>query len=132
MRIVIDTNVFVAAGFDPGSASARILKDVAAGRLALVWDEPTRAETRAVLERIPRLRWTDAAPLFRDEGRHDRPTDPDAFGCVEDPADRKFAALAAAADAVLITSDAHLLAHAGRLPFGIETPGAFVRTRPWP
>jgi predicted nucleic acid-binding protein len=129
VRVVIDTNVFVASGFNPGSASARILKEVDAGRLALVWDEATRAETRAVLERIPRIRWEDAAHLFREEARHAGETDPDAFGYVEDPADRKFAALAAAADAVLITSDDHLLAHAGRLPCRVGTPGAFARAQ---
>lgn len=129
MRVVIDTNVFVAAGFKPSSACGRILRAVAAGRLALVWDEPTRAETRAVLERIPRLRWGDVAPLFCEEMRHEGPTDPDAFGCVEDPADRKFAALASAADAVLLTSDEHLLAHAGRLPCRVETPAAFARAQ---
>ncbi|WP_349368642.1 PIN domain-containing protein [Salinarimonas sp.] len=127
MRIVVDTNAFVAAGFNPGSASARVLAAVREGRLALVWDEATRAETKHVLSRIPRLLWEDAESLFREENRFGGETDPEAFGMVEDPADRKFAALAAAADAVLITSDDHLLAHAGALPCRVETPGAFAR-----
>lgn len=129
MRIVVDTNAFVAAGFNPASASARILEAAREGRLALVWDEATRGETKHVLSRIPRLRWEDAETLFREENRFRGDTDPEAFGRVEDPADRKFAALAAAADAVLITSDDHLLAHAGALPCRIETPGAFARSR---
>ncbi|MGJ3265632.1 MAG: PIN domain-containing protein [Salinarimonas sp.] len=127
MRIVIDTNAFVAAGFNPASASARILAAVREGALTLVWDEETAAETRHVLERIPRLRWSDAAPLFRDAARFDGDTEPTRFGMIVDPADRKFAALASAADAVLITSDDHLLAHAGTLPCPVETPGAFAR-----
>ena len=57
---ILDTNVFVAAGFNPASASARLLGAVGAGRRELVWSEATRRETRAVLERIPRLRWSDA------------------------------------------------------------------------
>lgn len=127
MRIVVDTNAFVAAGFHPGSASARILAAARDGVLRLVWDDDTRAETRRVLTRIPRLRWETVAPLFRAEGRFDGGTEPSAFGMVEDPADRKFAALATAAGAVLVTSDDHLLAHAGTLPCPVETPGAFVR-----
>lgn len=127
MRIVVDTNAFVAAAFNPGSASARILAAARDGRLALVWDEATRAETRHVLSRIPRIRWEDAEPLFCEANRFAQETEPEAFGLVEDPADRTFAALAAAADAVLITSDHHLLDHADALPCRVETPGAFAR-----
>ncbi|MGP9821033.1 PIN domain-containing protein [Salinarimonas sp. NSM] len=127
MRIVVDTNAFVAAGFNPGSASARILEAVRAQALTLVWDDATRAETRRVLTRIPRLRWEDVAPLFRDAARFDDAPDPSAFGLIVDPSDRKFAALASAAGAVLVTSDDHLLAHAGTLPCPVETPGVFAR-----
>jgi predicted nucleic acid-binding protein len=31
--VILDTNVFVAAGFNPGSASARIVEQVRAGHL---------------------------------------------------------------------------------------------------
>jgi hypothetical protein len=44
-RIVIDTNVFVAAGFNPKSAAARILAGVREGHFQLIWNEPTRQET---------------------------------------------------------------------------------------
>ena len=53
--IVIDTNVFVAAGFNPRSASARILTGIREGRFRLMWNEPTRRETEMILRRIPRL-----------------------------------------------------------------------------
>lgn len=127
MRLVVDTNVFVAAGFAPRSASARILAAVRAGAATLVWDEPTRAETRAVLTRIPRLRYEAVADLFRAPARYPGETDPGAFRVIADPSDRKFAALASAAGAVLVTSDDDLLAHAGALPCPVETPGAVAR-----
>ncbi len=46
--VVIDTNVFVAAGFNPRSASARILTGIREGRFRLIWNEPTRRETKEV------------------------------------------------------------------------------------
>ena len=119
--VVLDTNVFVAAGFNPGSSSARILHAVEAGHLRLVWDEATRRETRAILRQIPPLSWQRWAGLFRQEDRYAGETRPASFAYVADPDDRKFAALAAASGATLITNDEHLLAHRGR-------PGLTIRT----
>jgi ATP-binding cassette subfamily B protein/subfamily B ATP-binding cassette protein MsbA len=42
-RVVLDTNVFVAAGFNPGSHSA-LVAAVRDGRLRLVWDDATHTE----------------------------------------------------------------------------------------
>ena len=56
-QIVIDTNVFVAAGFNLRSAAARILAAVREGRFQLIWNEPTRRETELILRRIPHLAW---------------------------------------------------------------------------
>src|ERR1700740_419873 len=70
-RIVIDTNVFVAAGFNPRSAAARILTAVREGRFQLIWNEPTRRETGRTLPQIPPFdgervadgpRWSFLAP----------------------------------------------------------------------
>jgi len=124
-RAILDTNVFVAAGFRPDSASAHLLRAVSDGRLALVWSEATRDETRAVLSRIPRLGWAEAEPLFDPAGRFDAPLDLAPVSFVGDPADRKFAALALATGAPLVSSDDDLLAHAERL--GALKPGAFLR-----
>jgi predicted nucleic acid-binding protein len=124
--VVLDTNLFVAAGFNPKSHATRVLAAVRAGDLRLVWDEPTRRETEHVVGKIPPLAGTDLSDLFRPEERYDGSTDPDRFGSVPDPADRKFAALAAAAGAVLVTLDRHLLE--GRSVAGnlILTPTEFV------
>jgi uncharacterized protein len=95
--VVVDTNVFVAAGFNPRSAAARILAGIREGRFHLVWDQPTRREIEMILRRIPRLDWHTVADLFRPEEEFTRPLCPDAFAMIPDPDDRKFAALSAAA-----------------------------------
>jgi predicted nucleic acid-binding protein len=124
IRAIFDTNVFVAAGFNPASASARLLGAARAGRLLAVWHADTRAETRAVLTRIPRLRWADAEAVFVPEGAFAGPLDLAAVAFVTDPQDRKFAALALATGAPLVSADAHLLEHAEAL--GASPPGRFL------
>ena len=118
-RLVLDTNVFVAAGFRRGSASARLIERAREGRLVVVWNEATRRETRAVLRRIPPISWEEVEDVFGEAGRFDGPTDPDDFEAVPDPTDRKFAALAAAARVPVVSSDRDLLA-------GRPHPGADV------
>ena len=108
--IVIDTNVFVAAGFNSKSAAARILGAVREGRLQLVWNTPTRRETETILRRIPGLDWARVADLFRPEGEFTGPVDLDAFVMIADRDDRKFVALSAAATTPLVTNDNHVLA----------------------
>ena len=124
LRAVLDTNVFVAAGFRPASASAALLSAAGEGRLTLVWRPETRDETRAVLSRIPRLDWSAVAPLFRPEGASEAEPDLGAVAFVADPADRKFAALALAEGVPLASADRHLRAHADRLP--VVAPGALL------
>lgn len=127
VAIVADTNLFVAAGFNPDSDSARILRAVHAGTLRLVWDGPTRRETEHVVGSIPPLRGSDLAAYFVPSSRYDGPTDLHTFDSIPDPADRKFAALAAATGAVLVTSDRHLLDGRPHSGVVVLTPGEFVR-----
>lgn len=126
-KAVLDTNVFVGAGFNPGSSSARLLKMVETGDLELLWTEATRRETAHILRQIPRLSWDEVEPLFRAEARFADELPLEPFGYVEDPDDRKFAALAAASGATLVTSDDHLLQHRGRSDLDIATPSQFLR-----
>lgn len=121
-RVILDTNVFVAAGFNPQSASAGIVDDVRSGRLRMVWNEATRRETRHILQQIPPLSWDRFADLFRDEDRYEGETRPGEFSFVADPDDRKFAALSAATGATLVTSDDHLLEHRERIGTEVVTP----------
>jgi predicted nucleic acid-binding protein len=93
----------------------------------MVWDEATRRETARVLRQIPRLSWDEAADLFREEDRFPGETRPERFACIPDPDDRKFAALAEATGAALITNDRHLLQAGGLAEARIMTPGEFCR-----
>lgn len=124
-RLVIDTNVFVAAGFRPDSISARLLAAVREGQFQLVWNQATRSETEATLRKIPPLSWDACADLFLEEHEFRGPTEPARFDHVPDPADREFAALAAASGSSIVTSDSHLLhtRHHGNVP--IFTPSEF-------
>ena len=128
--IIVDTNVFVAAGFNPESHSARLLDAVRARRLRMLWNGGTRREIERILRQIPRLSWEDVAPLFREENRFQGDTHPDQFEYVPDPADRKFAALADAAGAPLVTSDQDLLQARARARVPIFTPAEYVRGCP--
>lgn len=124
--VVIDTNVFVAAGFNAKSASARILAAIRERRFQLIWNESTRRETEFILRRIPPLRWDKFADLFLPEGEFTRPVDPYDFAFIEDPDNRKFAALGAAVKVPLVTNDLHLLVHRNLIGFDVLTPPAFL------
>jgi predicted nucleic acid-binding protein len=86
--IVIDTNVFVAAGFNSKSAAARVFEGVREGRFRLIWNEPTRRETEIIVRRIPRLDWASIADLFQPEAEFAGPVDLEAFTAISDPDDR--------------------------------------------
>ena len=124
--VVIDTNVFVAAGFNSRSAAARIFAAVRQGQLQLVWNKPTRHETETILRRIPGLDWARVADLFRPEGEFIGPADPDAFVMIADRDDRKFVALSSAAKTPLVTNDNHILPQKRAAGVEILSPHAFV------
>ena len=93
----------------------------------MVWDHATRAEIEHVIQRIPRLSWTLVADLFRSEDQFAGATNPQQFSFVPDPADRKFAALADAVQAPLVTSDAGLLNAGGQMAVPVLKPSEFAR-----
>jgi uncharacterized protein len=124
--LVVDTNVFVAAGFEPAGASSRLLDAIMRGQWRMAWHRTTRAETERVLRRIRQLDWQRFAPLFRPEWEHGGVLDFASFGAIEDAGDRKFAALAAGTGSILISSDSHLLARRDALPVRVLKPGEFL------
>jgi predicted nucleic acid-binding protein len=93
----------------------------------MIWDEATRREIERILRHIPPLRAHVVSDLFHPEDRYAAATHPERFSVVTDPDDRKFAALAHAAGATLISSDDHLLRHRDRLEVTVLTPSAFWR-----
>jgi putative PIN family toxin of toxin-antitoxin system len=123
--VVLDTNVFVAAGFNPRSAAAKIMAAVKQRQMRMVWNDATRREIERIMQKIPPLRAYAVAELFRPEDRFTAETHPEQFSAIPDPDDRKFAALAYAAGASLISNDAHLLAHQDPPDLVVLTPGAF-------
>ena len=125
--VVLDTNVFVAAGFNPRSASAKIVDAVKQGQLRMVWNDATRRETERIMKQIPPLRAHDVEQYFRPADRFTGTTHPERFADIPDPDDRKFAALAHAAGAILISNDEHLLGHRDHLGLTVLTPSEFWR-----
>ena len=123
--VVLDTNVFVAAGFNPQSASAHIVDAVMQGRIRMMWNDATRREIERIMQQIPPLRTIAAAERFRLADRFTGATHPERFGDIPDPDDRKFAALAQAAGAILISNDDHLLRHRDSRDLTVLTPGEF-------
>jgi len=123
---VLDTNVIVAAGFRPASASGRILDRVRAGALRLVWNERTREETERILRRIPPLDWDAVADLFRPENRCEHRLDPARHEHLSGSLDREFLALAEAAGVTLVTADGELLATRARSPIPVASAGEYL------
>jgi predicted nucleic acid-binding protein len=97
------------------------------GALSLIWNEETRRETERIVRKIPRLSWERIASLFREENCWRQETHPEQFLTVPDPEDRKFAALAAATGATLVTLDEHLLRAEGMEEGRVVTPTQFRR-----
>jgi len=67
--------------------------------------------------------------LFRPQDRFTGRTDPERFAEIPDPDDRKFAALADATSAVLISNDEHLLGNRDRMNLTVLTPNDFWNRR---
>ena len=132
MRVVLDTNILVAAGFNPRSSAARIVEAARRGDLTAVWHASTRAESRLILDKIPPLDWAHFADLFDPTHEHTGPLDTGAFAEVSDPDDRKYAALAAAMNAILVSNDAHLLSIRDALPITVRTSQELARDLPGP
>jgi len=92
----------------------------------MVWNDATRRENEAVLRRIPPLDWEEFSVLFDPGGEFKGDTAPNLFNRIEDPEDRKFAALAAATGAIVISSDSHLLSCREELPITVLTAREFL------
>jgi putative PIN family toxin of toxin-antitoxin system len=110
LRVVLDTNLFVAAYWNKQSASARIIAACLAGDLQACSTPEIERELWIVIRNI-RAREEFAATVSNLIGRAER-ISPWAEVDVhtDDPEDQKFLVCAASADAdYLITSDDHLL-----------------------
>lgn len=109
MRVLIDTNVLVAAAYNPGSASRKIVRAVG-NELQLIVSPDILREYEAVLPKAIRAEATREwiwQSLESAESVTPEATPP----VTEDRSDDKFLAAAAAGQAsAVVTSDRHLLA----------------------
>ena len=128
--LVLDTNLLVAAAYAPRSASAGLLAGVRAGELRWAVSPAAFAEYRRVVPRA--VRRPGGAGLILDSLRFAEPAVPTAAqnaaaeGVSADPADDKFLALAAAANAdALLSNDRHLLDVGEYAGVPIARPGAW-------
>src|SRR5262245_30558891 len=112
-RVVLDTNVLVAAAYNPRSASRQVVEACLGGGLTPVLSLALRREYEFVLARaaggrpyLGRIRRLLEGAEVVEPAQTPR-------GVPDDPEDDKLVAAARAARAALVTNDAHLLALAG-------------------
>ena len=127
LRIVLDTNVLVAAAYAPGSASRQIVESVLAGSLQAVLSPALRREYEHILGRA-----------LKNTGYEERLAELIAAAAVVEPTevprvvtedrddDQVIAAAVAGAAAAIVTADRHLLPLDGHAGICIVTAGAFV------
>jgi putative PIN family toxin of toxin-antitoxin system len=112
-RVVLDTNVLVAAAYNAGSASRRIVEACLEGKLTPVLSPALRREYEFILARAARGRpYLDRIHRLLDGAEVVEPAQTPRV-VPDDPEDDKLVAAALAAGSVLVTNDAHLLAVAG-------------------
>ncbi len=110
MKVVLDTNVFIAAYFNQKSASARIIDLCLKNEHELIFSSRLRKEAELILRNVRAGReFQERIIELFTNACHVRPTQK-VFAIKEDPDDNKFleCALEGKAD-YLITSDKHLL-----------------------
>lgn len=125
LKVILDTNIFVAAGFNRRSSSRIIISMIEDEQIKMVWNQRTLSETRRIINQIPVLHWSRFVHIFREESEYTGETHPEDFDFIPDPEDRKFAALAAATGATLITNDTHFL------NVREEFSGSILQPREW-
>jgi predicted nucleic acid-binding protein len=125
-QVILDTNILVAAAFNPHSHSAQIIDAIRAGDFDLVWHHKTLAECQRIIRKIPPIHWHHFEDLFKPENEYTGTLAVENFTQITDPDDRKFAALAAATDAILVSNDQHFHTVNQLLNIRLMSPREFV------
>jgi putative PIN family toxin of toxin-antitoxin system len=121
-RVVLDTNVLVAAAYNAASASRRLVETCLSGELAAVLSPALRREYEFILARAAQGQpYLDRLRLLLDRAEVVEPTSTPRV-VPDDPDDDKLVAVALAAGAVLVSNDAHLLAVAGHQGLQVVRP----------
>src|SRR6516162_6086335 len=113
-RVVLDTNVLVAAAYNPRSASRQVVEACLGGELTPVLSGALRREYEFILARAARGRpYLERVHQLLDGGEVVEPARTPRV-VPDDPEDDKLVAAALAAGAVLVSNDRHLLAVHGQ------------------
>ena len=112
-RVVLDTNVLVAAVYNPDSASRQLVERCLRGELTPVLSPALRREYDFILTRAARGRpYLNRLQELLERAEVVVPEETPRV-VADDPDDDKLVAAALDASAALVTNDAHLLAVAG-------------------
>jgi putative PIN family toxin of toxin-antitoxin system len=121
-RVVLDTNVLVAAAYNAGSASRWIVEACQQGKLTAVLSPSLRREYEFIQARAARSRpYLEQLQRLLEEAEVVLPEETPRV-VPEDPDDDKLVAAALAARAVLVTNDGHLLTIAGHRGLQVQRP----------
>jgi uncharacterized protein len=121
-RVVLDTNVLVAAVYNPDSASRRVVEACLRGELTAILSPALRSEYEFILARAARGRpYLEQIRRLLDSAEMVDPAETPRV-VEKDPEDDKLVAAALAAGAILVTNDAHLLAIAGHEGLRVMRP----------
>jgi len=130
VRVVLDPNVIISALLSPGGVPAQVLRAWIGGTYELVVSPLLLEELerslgyRKLSERITADEGREMVELLRHEAElHEDPTEPPPVQS-PDPGDDYLIALAATADALMVSGDRHLLGLGGDLP--VYSPGRFL------
>jgi putative PIN family toxin of toxin-antitoxin system len=130
VKAVLDPNVIISALLSPGGSPAKVFRAWIDGSYELITSELMLAELERALcypklrKRIEAQEAAELVELLRREA--ELIDDPDAPPAVlsPDPEDNYLIALAAAARAVIVSGDSHLLGLAEQLP--VHSPADFL------
>jgi putative PIN family toxin of toxin-antitoxin system len=121
-RVVLDTNVLVAAAYNSASASRRVVEACLDGELAAVLSPALRREYEFILARAARGRpYLERVHRLVNGAQVVEPAQTPRV-VAGDPEDDKLVSVALAAGAILVTNDAHLLAMAGHEGLKVVRP----------
>jgi putative PIN family toxin of toxin-antitoxin system len=124
--VVLDTNVLVAAAYNPAGASRRVVEACLGGALTPVLSPAVRREYEFILSRAARGRpYLDRLLLLLHKAEGVAPGEAPRV-VPGDPDDDKFVAAALAAGAALVSNDSHLLAVAGHSGLRVVRPSDLV------
>jgi len=127
MKIVIDTNLFVAGYFNKDSASAKILRMARRNEVQILWTESIKKEVERIIQNIKARKkfQKEVQEIFKEENK----VEPrfKIKEIKEDPEDDKFLESAYFGKAqAIVSNDRHLLSLKQFQGIPIYTPKTFV------